>query len=81
MTNYSADEYNIERKNRLGYGGAKKYVNNLLVGSSQNIRIDTKLLGIKNLVSFYNSCYQAARRTGQCKVSRSGSAIYIEKIG
>ena len=76
----TAIRYNVEAKNRLGYGGAKRYVTDLLSGDAKNMEIDTEKLGIANPLSFYNACYQAAKRSGQCRVSRDGVAILIEKV-
>lgn len=75
-----AIRYNVEAKNRLGYGGAKRYVTDLLSGDAKNMEINTKKAGIVNTLSFYNACYQAARRSGLCKVSRDGDAVVIERV-
>lgn len=76
----TAIRYNVEAKNRLGYGGAKRYVTDLLSSGADNMEINTMKMGIANPLSFYNACYQAARRSGQCRVSRDGAKVLIEKV-
>lgn len=61
--------------NRVPYGSIKKLVQTLLEAGVSRYELDTEAMDIPNPSGYYNSCFQAAKRSGFCRAYKQGAKI------
>lgn len=66
--------------NSIPYGFINQFIKPFLKGATDPQELDTEALGIHNVDMFYNSCYQAAKRSGVCKAHKNGAIITLERV-
>ena len=72
--------FDVSAPKRTNKYNIKGLLGQLTASAHNNMEINMNALGIENKLSFYSSCYQAAKRSGVCKASRTGDIVLIEKV-
>jgi hypothetical protein len=60
---------------RVPYGSIPTIIDVFMDSVEPRLELDTDALGIRNPEGYYNSCFQAAKRSGVCRVYKQGHKI------